>query len=74
MFLLFNDSRWELLRFTRSTNMLANPVIRAVGEIHTASIEFDLLRRKYTIVCREGNGAVPRNSALLDRKSGWSRE
>ena len=53
--------------------MLANPVLRAVGEIHTASIEFDLLRRKYTIVCREGNGAVPRNSALLDRKSGWSR-
>ena len=35
--LLFVDSRLELLRFTCSANVLANPVLRAVGEIHTAS-------------------------------------
>ena len=35
--LLFIDSRLELLSFTCPTNVLANPVLRAVGEIHTAS-------------------------------------
>ena len=38
------------------------------------SIEFNLLRRKYTFVSYEGDEAVSRNSALLDLKSGWSRE
>ena len=37
-------------------------------------VQFDLLRRKYTFVCYEGDEAVPRNSALLDLKSGWIRE
>ena len=40
----------------------------------TASTEFDLLRRKFTIVCQEDNQEVPRNTPLLDLKSGWSRE
>ena len=33
--------------------------------------QFDLLRRKYNFVCYEGDEVVPRNSALLDLKSGW---
>ena len=37
-------------------------------------IQFDLLRRKYTFEFYEGDEAVPRNSAMLDLKSGWNRE
>ena len=37
-------------------------------------IQFDLLRRKFALEFYEGDQAVPRDSAMLDLKSGWNRE